>query len=84
MFKVYCLFDNKTEIYNIPFYAQNDETAKAEIAIALSLTDEEKIDVNPVDYDLFFLGEYDAQTGKFDNLDVPKHICNLNIVVNKE
>jgi len=75
MEKVYCLLDNKSKVYQIPFYASSEGHAKFGCTRFL-LSDDGK-HIHPVDFDLFYLGDYDQTNGKFSLLDVPEHILNL-------
>jgi hypothetical protein len=76
MINVYCTYDNKTESYNQPmFYLEEEACVKA---LSYFINSEEGLnEVNPVDYELFHLGKYDPQTGKFELLEAPKHLMNL-------
>ncbi len=69
----FSIFDNKVEAHGKPLFFRNVHEAKADLAGALLQSDK----VNPVDYELFELGTYSTQDGKFIPLDKPKHICNL-------
>jgi hypothetical protein len=75
MINVYCLYDNKVESYNQPMFYLEEKTCFE--ALDYFINSEEGKEVNPVDYELFKLGEYDNSTGKFELLDAPKHLCNL-------
>lgn len=75
MLKIYTLLDNKVEAYNQPMFFNDD--AQVKDALSSYINSDESPEINPVDYDLFYLGEFDNQTGKFNTLDAPKHLINL-------
>jgi hypothetical protein len=79
--KTYCLFDNKAEAYNQPMFFVSEEMAIECLKRFLNSSEWENI--NPVDYDLFYLGEYNFDNGKFDLLSAPKHMLNLRKLENK-
>lgn len=62
------------QIYNQPFHAHTHGEAERNFA---RLVKDEKSTVAqfPEDFDLFYLGTYDDQTGKYDSLDTPQHIA---------
>ena len=41
-------------------------------------------DINLAEYDVFYLGKYDEQTGKMEMLDNPKHLYNCSKYRNKK
>lgn len=67
--------DNKVEAYNQPLFFKNEEDCKMALSMYIASDEAEKI--NPVDYELFYLGEFDNQSGKFVLEEAPKHLCNL-------
>lgn len=71
--KVYSIRDQKGEIFNTPFFKKTHGEAERDFR---SLVGDEKSFVNkyPEDFDLYYLGQYDDNTGKFDPIDTPQHI----------
>jgi len=60
--KIYAVHDIKAEIFNLPYFATNDEVA---IRSFKGGVNDETTDLarNPEDYSLHYLGEYDMETG---------------------
>lgn len=71
--KIYSIRDQKAEIFNAPFYQKTHGEAERNFQ---ELVNDEKSTVNkyPDDFDLYYLGEYDDNTGKFKTLDTPQHM----------
>lgn len=71
--RVYSIRDSKAEIFNQPFFQKTDAEAQRSFA---QLTRDGKSTINqfPEDFDLYFLGTYDDQTGVIKTLDTPKHM----------
>lgn len=71
--KAYSVRDSKAEIYNQPFFQKSHGEAERTL---LSLVKDGKsmISQYPDDYDLYFIGTYDDQTGVFSPLNTPQHM----------
>lgn len=71
--KAFSIRDAKGEVFHPPFYKHTHGEAERDFH---QTTKDEKSMVNkyPEDYDLYFLGTYDDQTGLFKSLDTPQHI----------
>ena len=71
--KMYTIRDTKTEFYNTPWFKKTHGEAERDFRTA---TKDEKtmLSKHPEDFDLFYLGDYDDQTGKVVALDTPHHI----------
>ncbi|WNK12910.1 MAG: nonstructural protein [Microvirus sp.] len=71
--KMYSIRDSKAECFNQPFFCKTHGEAERNF---LELTKDEKSFVSKYsdDYDLYFVGEYDDQTGTLESLDAPLHI----------
>lgn len=71
--KVYSIRDAKAEIFRSPFFKLTQGEAERDFR---TLVNDEKSQVNmyPEDYDLYFLGEYDDNSGKIVALDTPQHV----------
>jgi hypothetical protein len=82
MTKIYSLYDNKVDAYNQPLFFKDESIARE--ALSMYLQSDEAKEINAVDYELFYLGEYDNQSGKFDLPEAPKHLLNLRQLENKE
>lgn len=70
--KVYSIRDAKAEIFNPPFYKHTHGEAERDFK---KITNDPKSFVNqfPEDFDLYYLGLFDDNTGKFQPLDTPEH-----------
>lgn len=71
--KVYSVRDAKGEIFNTPFFKRTHGEAERDF-VACTRDPKTQIQQFPEDYDLYFLGEYDDQTGKLNTLDTPQHM----------
>lgn len=71
---MYSMYDNKAEIYNKPLYMKT--WTEIEEAVNAMLEQDSEI-INPKDYDVFHMGEYDEHNGKYIIYEAPKHVMNL-------
>ena len=71
------MYDNKTDIYNQPMYLKSEQELIDVLTKTLEQEDIEK-QINPVDYEVYFLGEFDTNAGKYELFDKPKHMYGLN------
>lgn len=72
---IYSIRDNKAETYNTPWYSVNDATAKRSFAQAVNDPNHD-LAKDAQDYDLFWIGLWDDQTGHILPAEAPKHLCN--------
>lgn len=71
--KVFAIRDGKAEIYFPPFFQKTH--GEAERSLRELMRDESSMVAKyPEDYDLYFLGEYDDQSGKMSLQDTPQHV----------
>jgi hypothetical protein len=71
--KTYAIRDAKAEVFNTPFYQKTH--GEAERSFKQLVSDAQSmVSKFPDDYDLYYLGEYDDQTGKLHPIDTPQHI----------
>lgn len=77
--KVFSIRDAKAEIFNAPFYKRSHGEAERDFS---QLTTDGKSTVNqyPEDFDLYYLGTYNDQTGKFDPIDSPQHVVKAAVL----
>lgn len=81
--KMYTVRDAKAEVYNAPFYKRSHGEAERDFAMAIR--DEKNPSAKyPEDFDLFFVGEYDDQTGVVKPLATPQHIAKAIDLVNRQ
>lgn len=71
--KMFSIRDGKGEIFHAPFYAKTHGEAERTFNENAS-NPESMIHKYPQDYDLYFVGEYDDQTGKLKAEDTPQHM----------
>lgn len=80
--KVYSIRDAKAEYFTQPFFKKTHGEAERDFTM---LCQDEKSSINkfPEDYDLYFIGEYDDQSGKMSPLETPQHIVKAVQVISK-
>lgn len=81
--KVYSIRDQKAQVFNSPWFAKTHGEAERNFR---SLVNDEKSMVHqyPLDFDLYYLGDYDTDSGKLMPLDAPQHIMQAISLVPKE
>lgn len=80
--KIYSVRDAKTEFFSPPFLAHTHGEAERNFKQACN-DEQSKITKFPEDYDLYYLGDYDDNTGKMAPIDTPQHIVKAVQLVNK-
>lgn len=71
--KIFSIRDAKGEFFGTPFF--QGTTGEAERSFRAAVNDSKTtISQFPEDYDLYYLGEFDNSTGKFNALDTPIHL----------
>lgn len=71
--KAFSIRDSKAEVFNTPFFQKTH--GEAERSFKQLIQDEKSmLSKYPEDYDLYYLGEYDDNTGKLVTLDTPQHL----------
>lgn len=78
--KIYSMFDNKVNCHGKPMFYQSKQHCIAELS---SFINDNKAngDINPIDFELFYIGEYSQQTGKFITPEKPLHLFNMRTLV---
>ncbi len=71
---MFSIFDSKARAYLQPFFSINLETAKREFSAAVN--GEGNFSEFTEDYSLFFLGNFNQVTGKFEMQKTAVHVCN--------
>jgi len=71
--KIYCIRDAKAEIFGYPFYKKTHGEAERDFN---TLVNDQKSTVFqfPDDFDLYYMGDYNDDSGQFKPLDTPQHI----------
>lgn len=71
--KIFSVLDSKVKAFGQPFFQRTH--GEAERSFTQVVRDpKSSIHPFPEDYDLYFLGEYDDQTGTVEPLDTPQHV----------
>lgn len=71
---VYSAFDEKSMMFQGPFYLPQDGQAMRGFGDAVN-GGKGVIAQHPEDFRLYKLGRFDDEKGKFENLDVPELLC---------
>lgn len=81
--KIYSIRDSKGEVYNTPFFQKTHGEAERNFR---QLVSDEKSLVSkyPLDFNLYYLGDYDDQTGKIEPLKAPQHIMEAAAAIPKK
>lgn len=80
--KMYSIRDQKAEVYNTPFFSRTHGDAERTL-VRLANDPQSMIAQFPLDYDLYYLGDYDTDTGKLTPVSAPQHIAQAIHVVKK-
>ena len=81
--KVFSIRDTKSETFHSPFYAPTH--GEAERTFRTAVNDEKTmLHKYPEDFDLYFVGEWDQNSGKMTTMDTPQHIVKAINVLQKE
>lgn len=77
--KMFSIRDSKGEIFNTPFYSKTHGEAERNFH---QLVKDEKSTVSkyPEDFDLYYLGTYDDNTGVTKSLDSPQHVIKAIVI----
>lgn len=80
LMKAYTIRDSKAETYGLPFFQATHGMAERSFRELVN-DPQSKVNKFPEDFDLYYIGEYDDQTGKFEALETPEHqLKAVNIV----
>jgi hypothetical protein len=60
--KIYSVYDAVAKVWNQPFYQMNDQVAQRTIANCVN-TQGHNYNMNPEDFSLYFIGEFNDQDG---------------------
>lgn len=60
---IYTIFDSVSKTYNKPFYQSNDDTACRAFTNAIN-DSESQLSLNPSDFTLYYLAEFDDESGE--------------------
>lgn len=71
--KIYSIRDAKAEYFTQPFFKKTHGEAERDFTQLVN-DDKSSIAQFPEDFDLYYLGDYDTETGKMTPIDTPQHI----------
>jgi len=73
--KAYSIRDVRVEAYNRPSFVQNENVMRRSVEEAL-MSESHAFAFHPEDFQVFYIGEFDDQTGKFEPV-APEHVFNV-------
>lgn len=76
--KIYSIYDEKAEVFNTPFFSQNDNIAIRSFQ-DLANDPQSTIYRHPEDYKLYELGVFEDDAGKVIPVDQPRFIINAQL-----
>lgn len=68
---VYAIRDNKLGSFGIPVLIENDAVAIRQFGDIITNGGDSVMTKHPSDFTIYRLGEFDSNTGKFENVDCP-------------
>lgn len=71
--KMFSVRDAKAEVFHPPFFKKTPGEAERDFQ-QLTLDEKSLVAKYPEDYDLWYLGEYDDNSGKMSPLPSPQHV----------
>lgn len=80
--KIFSIRDAKAECFNQPFFQKTHGEAERNFT-QLVKDQKSMIAQFPEDYDLYYLGTYDDQTGLVKVLDTPQHVIKAISVIDR-
>lgn len=69
--RVYSIRDNKMASFGVPVIIENDAVATRQFGDVIMSGGDNVMCKHPADFTLYYLGEYDMNTGKFENEPCP-------------
>nr|WAE43424.1 MAG: nonstructural protein [Microviridae sp.] len=75
MKQIYCVKDNKSGGYMTPVYNESLADAQRNFGIASS-NPETMLYMYPADWELWYLGTFNQDSGQFNQLEKPEYVCN--------
>lgn len=82
MLKAYSIRDAKAETFQQPFYKHTHGEAERDFT-AVTRDPKTTLHQFPEDFDLYHIGVFDTDSGKFQSLDTPQHILKAISVINQ-
>lgn len=74
---VFSVYDRASGVYGQPFFSHNQQTAIRSLASEVNRRDDPTsvLSNSPSDFDLFELGQYEQDTGRFSLHENPVFLC---------
>lgn len=73
IYSLFSIYDEATEIFNLPFHAINERAAIRSFQQAC-LQPDNHLSMSPQDFTLYHVSDYNDKTGKVENLNVPVRV----------
>jgi len=81
---VFSIYDRAASVYGTPFYSHNKQTAMRSVSAEVNRQDPTStLSTSPSDFDLFELGEFDQDTGRFTTFENPQFVFSCSGLVNQ-
>lgn len=81
LLKMFSIRDAKGEVFNQPWFAKTHGEAERNFRTLASKPDS-MVSQFPEDFDLYYIGEYDDQSGKVEPLPTPQHMLKASAIQN--
>ena len=81
--KAYSIRDKKTEVFNQPIFAVNDEDVKRTLTMYMNQQKQDLMAQYPEDYTLYWIGQFDDHNGGLEHLH-PVEVCELTTLVKED
>ncbi len=81
--KMFSIRDAKAEVFNKPFHATTHGEAERNFQTAVN-DPKTTLSQYPEDFDLYYIGTYNDNTGRFLSLDTPEHLMKAVNCLKKE
>jgi len=82
LLKMYSIRDAAVGTYHPPFFNRTHGEAERNFA-QLAKDDKTQVGQHPEDFDLYYLGDYDDNSGKMAPQDTPHHIAKASDAIQK-
>ena len=79
--KMFSIRDQKAEVFNQPWFAKTHGEAERNFR-QLVKDPKSMVSQFPEDYSLYYIGQYDDQTGSVETLAEPQHLLKADAILN--
>lgn len=77
--KLFSVRDSKAGVFNTPFFKPTQAEAERDFH-RLAHDPSSMVEQYPEDFDLYYIGEFNQNTGKLKTLETPEHIVKATLV----